>query len=98
MACPARPGEMTARGSAFADIYVRMDLPVVDEQIVDHVPAEERQKSVWIAEPRLAGGSNTRLARSTPCALYFLKVYELDRGPLGGSPRATAPTLGPRPG
>jgi hypothetical protein len=43
---------------------------------------------------RLAGGSKTTLARSTPRALYFLKVYELGRGPLGGSPRATAPTSG----
>ena len=31
-------------------------------------------------------------------ALYFLKVYELGRGPLGGSPRATAPYLGAAPG
>jgi hypothetical protein len=27
-----------------------------------------------------------------------LGVYELGRGPLGGSPRATAPYDGPRPG
>jgi len=28
-----------------------------------------------------------------PGALHFLKVYELGRGPLGGSPKATAPAL-----
>jgi len=28
----------------------------------------------------------------------IVAVYELGRGPLGGSPRATAPYLGPRPG
>ncbi|HCG02438.1 MAG TPA: hypothetical protein DEV93_18085 [Chloroflexi bacterium] len=36
--------------------------------------------------------------RSESGALYSLKVYEWGRGPLGGSPRATAPYLEPRPG
>jgi hypothetical protein len=42
--------------------------------------AEGRQKSVWIAEPRLAGGSNARLARPTPRAHICQKCINLDSG------------------
>jgi len=45
---------------------------------------EGRQKSVWIAKPRLAGGSNTRLAMSTRRAPYFLKVYGFSRPEVHG--------------
>jgi len=60
----------------------RPDGPGTEEDLLDRMPptivedkrpglgggggAEGRQKSFRIAEPRLARGSNTRLARSTP--------------------------------
>jgi hypothetical protein len=47
------------------DLYVRFgDLSQQDyEQERDNLLAEGRQKSVWIAEPRLAGGSERQIGQ-----------------------------------
>ena len=44
------------------------------------------------------GGPGRTRTKRRRRALYFLKVYELSRGPLDVSSIATAPYLGPRPG